>query len=572
MNIVTAEPLKPHQAYPSQPVDQAADRILGGNPVIAGHSVEFIDAVRRLTRLLSLNPTVVLKQQFLMTAEFVRIGLGLSSIVPDEDDRRFLQPVWSESAYYRRWMQSYLLFCNGLNTMLDAVNAEPADRERARFALNQITAALAPTNHPLGNPSFLRQLGQTKGKSLLKGAGNWIDDVMHNNGLPRQVDERPFKVGQNLAATRGRVVWRSQYCEVIQYGATTDEVMERPILIIPPQINKYYVVDLSPENSLVRWAVSQQAQVFVLSWRNPTGRQRDWGLETYVHSAGDAIDVVRDVARTEAVNVMGLGLGGITASVLLGYLAAVGKAKKVNSLTLVVSALDTDDGALLGVFSDQQAVKQAIAESKQTGVLDGASMARAFSWQQPADLIWSFVANNYLLGNAPPASDVLYWNNDTTRLPAQFHADLLHLFKQNPLPRLGGMKILGEEIDLKRVTCPVYVVAGKDDQITPWKNCYLNTRLFGGCLVRFVLSSESHIQTIVNAPDQSGSYYFTNADITGKADRWLDGALQRPGSWWRDWMAWLRPQSGELWPAPGGYGSARYSPGDAAPGRYIFQR
>lgn len=565
---VIAEPPKSQQA---QQVVQAADRILGGNPVIAGHSVEFIDAVRRLTRLLSLNPAVVLKQQLVMAAEFVRIGLGLSTIEPTSEDRRFLQPVWYENAYYRRWMQGYLLFCRGLNAMLDAVNAEPADRERARFALNQITAALAPTNHPLGNPGFLKQLGQTKGKSLLTGTSNWFDDLLHNNGLPSQVDERPFKVGRNLAATPGKVVWRSQYCEVIQYGATTDEVMERPILIIPPQINKYYVADLSPENSLVRWAVSQQAQVFVLSWRNPTGRQRDWGLETYVHSAGDAINVVRDVARSEAVNVMGLGLGGITASVLLGYLSAIGEGSKINSLSLVVSALDTDDGALLGVFSDQQAVKQAIAESKQTGVLDGASMARAFSWQQPADLIWSFVANNYLLGNSPPASDVLYWNNDTTRLPAQFHADLLNLFKQNPLPRLGGMRILGEDIDLKKVECPVYVVAGADDQITPWKNCYLNTRLFGGS-VRFVLSSESHIPTIVNPPDQAGSYYFTNADITGKADRWLDGALQRPGSWWRDWMAWLRPQSGELWPAPGGYGSARYSPSDAAPGRYIFQR
>ena len=568
--VGTTKHMATAQIRESRQGQQAAASILGANPMIGVDRVQFADASARLLRILTLNPATLLRHQLGMAGEFARISLGRSELQPDADDIRFEHEIWQRNGYYRRWMQSYLLVSRTLNRMLDEIDVPALDRERARFALSQILAALSPTNHLLGNPEFVSNTLDTRGRSLLRGVVNLVDDMLHNNGMPRQVDERPFKVGGNLACSEGRVVWRSPVCEVIQYGPRSAEVLDKPVLIIPPQINKYYIVDLAEDKSLVRWASEQQCQVFVISWRNPTARLRDWGMESYVDAAKQAVDVVRDVARADSVNLMAACVGGFTATVLAGHLYSVGEGSKINSLTLMGTVLDTDSESLLGLFASDASVEEAIARSRAAGVLDGAEMARSFAWLRPADLVWSYVANNYLLGRAPPAYDVLYWNNDTTRLPAQFHADLLRIFRRNPLVRPNGLKVLGAPVDLKKVDCPVYIVSSDRDHVTPWTACYRSTGLFGG-QTRFVLTAGGHVQSVVAPPDADAGYR-TNRDVSGSFEQWLGHAQQQPGSWWADWRQWLAPLSGPLKPAVDGYGSARHSPGDAAPGRYVFQR
>lgn len=548
-----------------------AESILGANPVLGLNASEILDAARRLARLFSLNPRLVARREAEMAVELVRVLWGQSRVEPDPKDRRFRHPVWWQSPYYRRVMQAYLVWRNTLHGILDSVEANPRDKERARFILTQITAAAAPTNHVLGNPGFLANAVQSRGFSLVRGVRNFIDDLLHNGGMPSQVDERPFKVGKNLAVSPGAVVFRNAVCEVIQYQPGTAKVQKTPVLVVPPQINKYYIVDLAPGKSFVDYAVRHQVQLFAISWRNPTAAQRDWGLETYVAAARDAIDAVREITGSDSVNLMAACAGGFTAAVLLGHLWDIGESFKVRSLTLLVTVLDTSAETLLGLFASDTSIRLAIERTRRKGILDGQSMARAFAWLRPNDLVWSFFANNYLMGNSPPAFDVLYWNNDTTRLPAQFHADLLRIFQQNPLTRTGGMKVLGSAIDLKKVDCDVFIVSGITDHITPWNACYLSTQMFGGN-VRFVLSSSGHIQSIVNPPDNPKAKFYLHDDYSLSAQQWLKRAQLHDGSWWPYWLEWVDAHAGGLRSAPDNLGSGQYPPGDRAPGRYVHQR
>jgi polyhydroxyalkanoate synthase len=437
--------------------------------------------------------------------------------------------------------------------------------------LMQLVNAAAPVNNPLGNPGFVDRALETGGLSIVRGLKNFIDDLLHNGGMPRQVDERPFKVGRNLACSEGAVVFRNPVCEVIQYRPRTSLVQPIPLLFIPPQINKYYIVDLAPEKSLVRYACDNGLQTFCISWRNPTAAQRDWGMETYVSAAKEAIDAVREITGSESVNLMAACAGGFTTAVLLGHLWTAGEGHKVNSLTLLLTMLDTGAGNLPGRVANETGIKAAMTRSREQGVLDGRDMARAFAWLRPGDLVWGFVANNYLMGKDPPALDILYWNNDTTRLPARFHADILSLFQKNPLPEAGGMKILGTEIDLRQVNCDVFIIAGIGDHITPWQACYRSARLFGGA-VKFVLSSSGHIQSIVNPPDNPKAKFYVHDDYALAAEDWLEQATLKRGSWWDYWRSWVAPRSGSPKPAGTKLGSTKHPAGDAAPGRYVHQR
>lgn len=548
-----------------------AESILGANPVVGFTRGELLDSSRRLLRLLGVNPRIVIAREREFLAELARILLGRSQVRPDPADRRFAHPVWRKNAYYRRVMQAYLAWSRSLYDILDSIEAKPQDRERARFALMQVIDAAAPINNPLGNPGFIARALETRGFSIAKGLRNLIDDLRNNGGMPRQVDERPFKLGRNLASSEGAVVFRNAVCEVIQYRPRTSLVQPIPLLIIPPQINKYYLVDLAPEKSFVRHAADNGVQVFCVSWRNPTAAQRDWGLETYVSAAKEAIEAVREIANSESVNLMATCAGGFTTAILMGHLWAAGEGHKVNSLTLLATVLDTGADSLLGLFASDASIKAATAGSRRRGVLDGREMARAFSWLRPTDMVWGLVANNYLMGKDPPALDILYWNNDTTRLPAQFHADILNLFQKNPLANAGGMKILGTEIDLKQVDCDVFIMAGISDHITPWKACYQSTRLFGGA-TKFVLSSSGHIQSIVNTPDNPKAKFYVHDDYNLAAEDWLEHATLKRGSWWDYWRSWVAPRSGAPRPATAKLGSSKHPAGDAAPGRYVYQR
>ncbi|MEZ5460019.1 MAG: alpha/beta hydrolase [Steroidobacteraceae bacterium] len=408
---------------------------------------------------------------------------------------------------------------------------------------------------------------ETRGRNLLCGAQNLIDDVLNNGGMPRQVDERKFQVGKNLALTPGAVVFRNEVFELIQYQPAA--ACPRALVIVPPQINKFYMVDLAPGRSFAEYAVAQGVQLFCISWRNPTAAQRDWNLETYLRAAQQAFAVAREIRNADQVNVMAACAGGFTLATLLGHMAAVGD-HSVASATLLVTVLDTDSPTLLASSPRSPASPPRSALARQ-GVLEGEEMARVFAWLRPNDLVWMFVANNWVMGNRPPAFDILYWNADNTRLPAEFHADLLRLFLENPLPHRDRLEVLGSRIDMQKVKIPFYVVAGITDHITPWEACYATRQIVKGPMT-FVLSSSGHIQSIVNPPSNRKAKFYLNPDLRLDAPQWLAKATQHDGSWWTHWSEWLAERSGGEVAAPAALGNATHPATDPAPGRYVHQR
>lgn len=548
----------------------AAEAVLGSSPLVGLSQPQIIDALRRLVLLMARSPLTVARIEASLALEQGRILLGLSRLAPRADDVRFADPVWQRSRYYRRVMQAYLAWSNSLDALLHALPGSDRDKARAGFLVHQIVAMAAPTNFPGGHPEFPRRLWATRGGSLLTGLTNLLTDLRDNGGLPRQVDAKAFEVGRNLAATPGAVVFRNAVCEVIQYAPVTEIVNALPVLILPPQINKYYIIDLAPGRSFIEHAVKQGQQVFCVSWRNPTAAQRDWGLETYVSAAQAALEAVLEITGSESTHLVAACAGGMTAAVLAACLQAQGRGRQVRSLSLLVTILDTRARTLVGLFADERTVRQALEQSRQRGVLDGREMARAFAWLRPDDLIWRFHTNNYVLGRSPPAFDILFWNNDNTRLPAQFHADLLQIFRGNPLRRSGGMKILGQTIDLNSVTCPVFVVAGESDHITPWEACYRSAALLGG-RKRFLLCAAGHIQSIVNPPRAGRGTYREHRDTSLPAEQWLQRAQIHKGSWWNEWLDWVNAQSRKRSAAPVSLGSERHTVLEAAPGRYVHQ-
>src|SRR5689334_8308816 len=449
----------------------AAEQSLGPNPLLGIDREELLAAGKRLLRLMTLNPQVLVEENLKFGRELIAIAMGQSKILPDARDRRFSHNVWLKNGYYRRLMQGFVAWRDMLNRILDRADTTEEDRERARFVLQLFTETFAPTNSLLGNPGALQRLSETRGKSLLYGLQNFIDDLTNNFGMPRQVDERKFQVGRNLAITPGAVVHRGEVFELVQYAPQTQRVLRRPLLIVPPQINKFYATDLSSGRSFAEFAVQQGVQTFCISWRNPTAAQRDWNMETYLTACKRAIAVAREITGADRVNTMAACAGGLTLATLLGHLEARGE-QHIESATLLVTVLDTEAPTLLGQFASKSGVAATIEKSRRKGVLEGSEMARVFAWLRPNDLVWLFVANNWVMGNRPPAFDILYWNSDTTRLPAEFHADLLRMFMDNPLKLPGKITALGTSIDMSRSQVPAYVVAGITDHITPWQACY----------------------------------------------------------------------------------------------------
>jgi polyhydroxyalkanoate synthase len=548
----------------------AAEQILGANPLLGLDREELLAAGKRLLRLMTVNPQVLIEENLSFARELVEIAFGRSKVLPDARDRRFSHNVWQKSGYYRRLMQGFVAWRDMLNRVLDRADTTPEDRERARFVLQLFTETFAPTNSLLGNPGALQRISETRGKSLVYGLQNFIDDLINNFGMPRQVDERKFQVGRNLASTPGAVVYRDEVFELIQYQPQTQAVHRRPLLIVPPQINKFYATDLASGRSFAEFAVQQGVQTFAISWRNPTAAQRDWNMETYLTACKQAIAVAREITGADRVNAMAACAGGFTLATLLGHLAAKGD-DSIESATLLVTVLDTGARTLLGQFASKTGVAATIEKSRRQGVLEGSEMARVFAWLRPNDLVWLFVANNWVMGNRPPAFDILYWNSDTTRLPAEFHADLLRMFMDNPLKAAGKISVLGTPIDMSRTRVPAYVVAGITDHITPWQACYQSKNILRG-KIDFVLSSSGHIQSIVNPPTNPKAKYYLNDSLPESPEDWLSGAGEQAGSWWTHWAGWYRGHGGGEIPAPERLGNATHPAGDPAPGRYVHQR
>ena len=496
--------------------ETAADAILGANPFVGIDPREMADAVAAwLNRASGLLPDT--------GAGVVRglagIAAGRSDIRPSGRDGRFADPAWSENPAYRRLMQSYLLVSSELRTLLERAELDGPTAARARFALTLLTEAAAPTNTLLGNPAALRHAVETRGRSLVRGLRNLAVDLVANGGMPAQVDPRPFQVGTNLAVTPGAVVYRDEVMELIQYAPATEAVGERPLVVVPPQINKFYVLDLAPGRSLLEHAVAHGVATFTISWRQPTAAHRGWGVDTYVAAARRAAEVACEITGSPDCNVLGICAGGIVVALLLGHLAAR-EDGRVHSATFGVTMLDTSVGSLMRDLASDRAVAAAGWRSRRRGYLDGRDMARVFAWMRPNDLVWNYWVNNYLMGNDPPAFDVLYWNSDTTRLPAALHAEYLDLFQRNPLVGAGEISVLGTPIDLRQVRCDCYVMAGATDHIVPWQACYRIPQLVRG-KTEFVLSSSGHVQSIVNPPGNAKASYQTNPRRPRDPAAWL---------------------------------------------------
>ncbi len=554
---------------PDKIAKKAAETTTAVNTLVGVHRSDFVKSLGVLVKTAAKQPKPFAKHLGQYGKELMEIAKGNSELEPDRKDRRFKDETWQKNPLYKRGLQSWLAMRQELKGWIEDSGATGPDKVRANFMLDIIIDSLAPTNTLLGNPAAMKKLYETGGTSVLRGMKNAYHDLRNNGGMPSQVDGRPFKVGENVANSKGAVVYKDEMLELIQYQPLTDEVYQIPIMIIPPQINKFYANDLSPNKSIVRFLASRGYQVFAVSWRNPTRQHSHWGLANYVQALIDATDVVKKVTKSARINVSGACSGGTTTSLFLSELAARGD-NSVNAYSLMVCVLDgKKSDSEVGMFVTDGALESARKRSAKKGILAGEDLARSFAWMRPNDLIWNYVVNNYLLGEDPPPFDVLFWNNDTTNLPAQLHSDYIDIFQDKRFRPDSKVEFMGHIVNLKAVTQDGFMLAGVTDHITPWKACYRNVHLFGGEL-DFVLSSSGHIQSLLNPPGNPKSKYFSNPEFPETADDWVGGAAQIEGSWWPRWDEWLSIRSGEMKKSPKTLGVKAYPPITKAPGSYVF--
>ena len=495
---------------------------------------------------------------------------------PAGDDRRFRDPAWTESPFLDHLKQSYLLASACVREAARAVPGLSArDAEKVEFYARQFVDALAPVNFLATNPEALRETVRTNGRNLLRGLENLLDDLERGEGggcAPRMSDRSHFVLGETIAATPGKVVFQNDLMQLIQYAPRTETVFRRPLLIVPPWINKFYVLDLRPENSFVGYAVSRGYTVFMISWVNPDARLSHKSFADYMTEGPlAALDAIALATGEREASVVGYCLGGTLTAAALACSAARGDARIV-SATFFASLVDFARPGEIGVFLDDDRIESLDAMMAEKGYLDGRYMAAAFSMLRANDLVWSFAINNYLLGREPPPFDLLYWNADSTRMPAAMHGFYLReMYGANGLARPGGIVLDGVPVDLRRVAIPTYVVAAQEDHIAPWESCFAACGLYRG-RTRFVLGDSGHIAGIVNPP-AAGKYGYRAAPVTAgqEADSWRAAAARREGSWWPDWHGWQRRRGGGKVPArrPG---AGSLTPIEDAPGSYVAVR
>lgn len=482
-------------------------------------------------------------------------------------DRRFSDPAYQENPAYFLLAQEYLLFGQFVAELVDAAAVSGTREAKARFAAEFLVDALAPTNSLPGNPAAIRKAFDTGGKSIARGLTNFLHDLRHNGGWPSQVDRSGFEVGVNMAATPGSVVYRSNLIELIQYSPQTPDAYAVPLLFCPPWINKFYIMDLAPGKSLIEWAVQHGHTCFAISYRNPDKSMSDLGFRDYLFEGPlDAVRVVREITGAPAINTVSVCLGGTLTALGLAYNAARGD-DSIKSATFLNTHTDFTEPGVLGTFTDEATVAGLEKQMRKRGFLDSASMARTFSALRPNDLIFQYVANNWLLGNKPPAFDLLAWNEDSTRMPARMHSEYLRsCYLRNEFAR-GEFEISGNRLDPGLVDVDIYVLAAVDDHIVPWTSGYKTTQLLGG-KSRFVLSSSGHIAGIVNPPNPKAKHW-VNDSLPADPFEWKENAQLQHGTWWQDWTGWIGDRGGEMTPAPDHLGSDDYPPIEKAPGSYV---
>ncbi len=560
----------------SSPLEnEAAQSTTALGPLVGLAREDFVGAVALLLRETASDPARTMRHMKTFGDDLVKILGGKSDLAPDPKDKRFMDPAWRFNPFFRAGAQYYLAVQKGMKNWLEELELDELERDRANFISNIIIDSLSPTNTLAGNPTAQKRLIDSGGLSLIKGLKNAYNDMVHNQGMVSQVDKTPFKLGENIAASKGSVVYRDAMMEVIQYAPATEQVYAVPQLTIPPQINKMYINDLSPEKSVVKWQVDNGIQCFVISWKNPVKEDGHWGMDDYVRCCRKAIDVVCEITGSDKVNVSSACSGGQTGAVLASQMAADGD-KRLGCLTYMVTVLhpkqnDIEAGALMSenglALAKQRAAKK--------GIVKGSDLARGFAWLRPNDLIWNYVINNYLMGEDPPAFDVLFWNADATNLSATLMGDFLHLFETLAFTKKGEVEMAGHKLDLSKVKSDLFILGGTTDHITPWRACYRSTQLFGSKDVTFVLSQSGHMQAILNPPGNPKAKYYVSKKAglpPADVDAWLKGAEEVAGSWWPFWMEWLQARAGKKVPAPKALGSKKHPPMEAAPGLYVLDQ
>ena len=499
-------------------------------------------------------------------------GLGPNGSAPAGlGDKRFAAKAWAENPAASFTAQMYLLNSRTLARMAEAVEGDAKTKARIRFAVQQWIDAMAPSNFLALNPEAQQLALKTQGQSLATGMQQLLGDA--GKGHVSQTDETAFEVGRNVATTEGAVVFENELFQLIEYKPLTAKVYERPMLMVPPCINKYYIMDLQPDNSLIRYTVEQGHRVFVVSWRNPDASLADKTWDDYIeHAAIRAIEVVQDISGAKTINTLGFCVGGTILATALAVLAARGK-QPAQSVTLLTTLLDFSDTGILDVFVDEAGVqlREMTLGDKAPGgpaLLKGQELATTFSFLRPNDLVWNYVVGNYLKGEAPPPFDLLYWNGDATNLPGPMYCWYLrHTYLQDELKQPGKLTVCGQKLDLGAIKAPVYIYGSREDHIVPWKAAYASTRVMSG-KKRFVLGASGHIAGVINPPAKKKRNYWTQSTLPADAEAWLDSATEVAGSWWPDWAGWLKPQAGAQVAAPKAPGNARHKAIEPAPGRY----
>jgi polyhydroxyalkanoate synthase subunit PhaC len=523
----------------------------------------------RLAAALAGRPGLVARRGRQLAGELARIAMGTSPVQPSRRDRRFADPAWSGNPLLRRAVQAYLAAAGTAEGLVAEADLDWADSQRVGFVVTNLIDALAPSNNPLLNPAAAKAALDTGGGSILAGLRHFLADMTGPPRVPSMVEPDAFEVGVDLAVTPGSVVLRTPVLELIQYRPATAVVRQVPLVIVPPTINKFYVMDLAPGRSLVEYLVGSGLQVFMISWRNPDARHAQWDFNVYGQAVLDAMDAAARITGSEQAALAGACSGGIIAAMVAAHLADTGQQDRLAALTLLVTVLDEAQAGLAGAVIDERTARLAAAASQARGYLDGRSLAEVFAWLRPNDLIWNYWVNNYLLGRQPPPFDILFWNADTTRMTAGLHQDFLQLGVTNALVRPGAATMLGSPVDLALIDRDSYVIAGITDHICPWQSCYRSTQLLGG-RSRFVLSTSGHIAAMVNPPGNEKARYQVAKKCPEDPQEWLRRAETEQGSWWPDYAGWLAERCGAEKPAPEEPGGGGLAPICEAPGTYVY--
>lgn len=507
-----------------------------------------------------------------LTRELGAIAVGDSQRVPARADKRFSDPAWQENPVLHRIMQAYLAGAETAEGLLADAQLDWRDQERMRFVVDNLVEGLAPSNNPLISPLGWKAMIDTGGLSAVRGLKAFARDMLSKPRVPAMVEPDAFAVGETLAVTTGAVVLQTPMFELIQYAPQTAKVREVPLLMVPPVINKFYIMDIAPGRSMIEYFVRQGQQVFTISWRNPQKRHRDWGFDAYGAAIVEAMDAVQKIAGTDSTHLLATCSGGILAAMTAAHLADIGQGDRIAGLNLSVTVLDETRAGFAAAAMSDRAAQAAIRVSGRKGYLDGRDMAEMFAWLRPTDLVWRYWVNNYVQGRKPAAFDVLFWNADTTRMAAALHRDMVSMAMRNALVTPGAVSMLGSPVDLGKVTCDAYVVGGVADHISPWQATYRSARLLGSKDNRYVLSTSGHIAALVNPPGNPKASFRTGAVDAEDPQQWLESSQKSSDSWWPDYANWLAERSGPELRAPKQLGGEGLPPLGPAPGRYVMEK